>query len=99
MSDKFIRRSRETAARKLGDETMILSVRDSTLFSLNEIAGIVWQAADGRTPLGEIVARAIVPVFEVDAATAYRDALELVDELARHGILDVADHPLIPEEP
>ena len=98
MSDKFIRRSRETAARRLGDETMVLSVVDSTLFSLNETASIVWQAAVGQTPLREIVARAIVPAFEVDAETAYRDALELVGELARQGILEVADQPLAPEE-
>jgi len=98
VSDKFIRRSRETAARRLGDETMVLSVVDSTLFSLNETASIVWQAADGQTPLREIVARAIVPAFEVDAETAYRDALELVGKLARQGILEVADQPLAPEE-
>ena len=94
MSDKFIRRSRETAARKLGDETMVLAVRESILFSLNEVAGIVWGAADGQTPLREIVAQAIVPAFAVDAETAYRDALELVTELARQGILEVADAPL-----
>ncbi len=97
MSDKFIRRSRETAARRLGDETMVLSVADSTLFSLNEIAGIVWHAADGRTPLREIVASLIVPEYEIDAETAYRDALELVEELARKGILEVADSPIVRE--
>ncbi len=96
MSDKFIRRSRETAARKLGDETMVLAILDSTLFSLNEVASVVWAAADGQTPLRTIVMNAIVPAFEVDAETAYRDALELVGELAREGILEVADAPLAP---
>jgi hypothetical protein len=98
VSDKFIRRGRETAARRLGDETMVLAVVDSTLFSLNETASIIWEAADGRAPLTEIVARSIVPAFEVDAETAYRDALELVGELARCGILDVADEPLPSED-
>jgi hypothetical protein len=98
VSDKFIRRSRETAGRRLGDETMVLAVVDSTLFSLNETASIIWEAADGRTPLTEIVARSIVPVFEVDAETAYRDAFELVGELARCGILEVADEPLLSED-
>jgi hypothetical protein len=96
VSDKFIRRSLETAARRLGDETMVLAVLDSTLFSLNETASIIWEAADGRTPLREIVARSIVPAFEVDAETAYRDAIELVEELIRCGILEMADQPLSP---
>jgi hypothetical protein len=98
VSDKFIRRSRETAARRLGDERMVLAVVDSTLFSLNETASIIWEAADGKTRLSEIVAHSIVPVFEVDAGTAYRDALELVGELAGCGILEMADEPLPSED-
>jgi hypothetical protein len=94
MSDKFIRRSRTTAARGLGDEMIVLSVVDSTLFSLNETARLLWEAADGHRPLREIVSEVIVPRFEVDAETAYRDALELAEQLAGHGILELADQPL-----
>ncbi|HLV95616.1 MAG TPA: PqqD family protein [Candidatus Acidoferrales bacterium] len=94
MSDKFIRRSSATAARALGDEMIVLAVADSTLFSLNEAARLLWEAADGRRPLREIVNEVIVPQFEVDAETAYCDALELVEQLAGHGILELADQPL-----
>jgi hypothetical protein len=94
MSDKFFRRSLKTAARALGDEMIVLSVMDSTLFSLNETARLVWEAADGRRPLRAIVAEVIVPQFEIDAETAYRDALELAEELARHGVLEASDEPL-----
>src|SRR5437660_1589947 len=97
MSDKFIRRSRKTAARMVGGEMVVLSVVDSSLYNLNEIASLVWQAADGTTPLRVIVDDRIVPHFEIDAATAYRDALELVAALSRHGILEVADTPLAAE--
>ncbi|HKD66037.1 MAG TPA: PqqD family protein [Candidatus Binataceae bacterium] len=90
---KYISRGENVAARMLGGEMMIMSVKDSTLFSLNETASVIWQAADGVTPLREIVEREIVPHFEVDAETAYRDALELAEELARFGILRIADEP------
>jgi hypothetical protein len=92
--DKFLRRNPRTAARALGDEMIVLSVVDSTLFSLNEVARLVWEAADGRRALREIVTQMIVPQFEIDAETAYRDALELAEELARHGVLEVSDEPL-----
>lgn len=94
MSDKFLRRSPKTAARALGDEMIVLSVVDSTLFTLNETARLLWEAADGRRSLRAIVADAIVPQFEIDEETAYRDALELTEELARHGILEVSDEAL-----
>ncbi len=92
-ADKFISRSRDVAARMLGGEMMIMATRDSSLFSLNETATVLWQAADGVTPLREIVEREIVARFEVDSETAYNDALELVEDLARHGIMKVTDEP------
>jgi len=94
MSETFVRRSRKTASRMVGGEMVVLSVVDSSLFNLNETASILWQAADGRTPLRAIVEREIIPRFEIDAETAYRDALDLVRELGDQGILELADRPI-----
>jgi hypothetical protein len=98
MSEKYIKPSRNIAARMLDDEMIVMSVRDSAVYSLNAIASVIWSAADGLTPLREIVASKIVPEFEVEPEVAYRDALELVEELARQGILLVADHPIGPQD-
>jgi len=95
MSDKYIARSTQVASRKLGDEMVIMSAVDSTLFSLSEVATLIWQAADGKTPLSEI-ARRVSTEFEVAPDAAYRDAESFVDELASHGILRVSDQPILP---
>ena len=91
-SNKYLVRSENLAARMLGGEMMIMSVKDSTLFSLNETASVIWQAADGITPLREIVTR-----FEVDPGTAYEDTLEFVEQLAQHGIIRIIDQPAAKE--
>ena len=91
---RYVARSTEIAARMLGGEMMIMSARDSTLFNLNEVASVIWQAADGVTPLAEIVEGRVCAEFEVEPAVALRDAEELVDELARHGILQVSNTPI-----
>ena len=98
MSEKYIKPSRNIAARMLDDEMIVMSVRDSAVYSLNAIASGIWSAADGFTPLREIVASKVLPEFEVEPEVAYRDALELVEELAREGILVVADHPIGPQD-
>jgi Coenzyme PQQ synthesis protein D (PqqD) len=95
MEDKYVRRSPSTAARTFAGETVVLAIPTSTLFSLNSTAGIIWEAADGRTTLRAIVDERIVAEFDVDAAVARRDALELVEELARHGILELSDEPIV----
>ena len=95
----FLLRSDNVAARRIGDELMIMFARDSSLFSLNETAAMLWQAADGVTPLEQIVERQLCNAFDVDAATALRDARELVSSLAEHGILRVSDTPLAAPPP
>jgi hypothetical protein len=94
MSPVYIARVKEVAARSIGGEMMIMFARDSTLFDLNETATAIWQAADGVTPLAEIVQRSLCAQFEVDPAAALRDAEELVEGLAKHGILKVSNLPI-----
>jgi len=94
MSQLYIARSKELAARVLEGEMMIMSARDSTLFSLNELGTIIWQAADGATSLEEIVAQKICPEYDVEPGQALRDAEAFVRELAEHGILTLSDRPL-----
>jgi hypothetical protein len=90
---KYIAQSSAIASRMLGGEMMIMSAVDSTFFTLNPVASAVWQAADGRTPLSQIVENRVCSEFDVDAATALRDVEHFVDELSRHGILLVSEHP------
>lgn len=93
MGEKYIARSSAIAARMLGGEMMIMSAADSTFFTLNSVATATWQAADGRTALSEIVAHHVCSDFELDPETALRDAELFVEELSRHGILVVSEHP------
>jgi len=94
MSSLYIAHSKEIAARVLEGEMLIMSARHSTLFTLNELGTIIWQAADGETTLQEIVERKICPEFDVEPEEALKDAENFVRELASHGILILSDRPL-----
>ncbi|HEX4643153.1 MAG TPA: PqqD family protein [Candidatus Acidoferrales bacterium] len=91
---QYVARSKAIAARPIGDETMVMSARSSTLFTLDEVASVIWAAVDGVTPLHEIVTREVCSRFEVSPDIALRDAEALVAQLAEHGILLVSDQPL-----
>ena len=99
MSDKYIVRSKALAARVLGGEMIIMSAVDSKLFSLSDVATVIWEAADGRTPLSEIVAKRVCAEFDVRADVAYQDAEVLVEELATRGILSISNQPVADAEP
>jgi Coenzyme PQQ synthesis protein D (PqqD) len=97
MNDKrYVSRATAIAARVLGDETMVMSAADSTLFTLDEVATVIWEAADGATPLEEIVATRICTQFQVTPEVALRDAELFVEQLAQHGLLLCSDRPITP---
>ena len=73
-------------------EAVIVSPEDSTLNTLNPVGTLIWEAADGRTALEAIVAR-VCDSFDVDRATAARDAAVFVDQLSQRGLLTVLDAP------
>lgn len=96
MSAVYVARATHVAARMIGGEMMIMSGRDSSLFSLNPTASALWQAADGVTPLAELVERHICAAYDVEPQVALADAEEVVRDLASHGILQVSDRPIEP---
>ncbi len=98
MSELYPARSPATAWRRLEDEVIVMAAQDSTLFTLNEVAALIWEAADGQTALATIVRDRVCAEYEVDFEQAYRDAEELVQALAGHGILMVSESPLEPAQ-
>ncbi|MFY9646621.1 MAG: PqqD family protein [Terriglobales bacterium] len=99
MSEKsvYIARSSAIAARALAGEMMVMNSANSTFFTLNEVATTIFQAADGRTPLQEIVRQRICQEFDIDYEQAQADAEQFVAELSSHGVLLVSDQPLAAE--
>jgi GGDEF domain-containing protein len=91
---KYVARSTDVAARRLGDEMVILSARDSMLFTLNDAAAKIWEAADGKTRLDEIVAKRICAEFDIAPDAALKDAEELAEQLASQDILVISERPI-----
>jgi hypothetical protein len=94
MTKLYVARNPRVAARSLDGEMMIMSGRDSTLFTLNKTATILWQSADGNTPLNEIVEQRICAEFAVEPVTALQDAEALARELANHEIFKISEEPI-----
>lgn len=95
----YIARSSAISARALAGEMMIMNSADATFFTLNEVATIIFQAADGHTPLRDIVRNRVCEQFDIDPEQAQADAQEFVAELSGHGILLVSSQPLASETP
>jgi hypothetical protein len=94
LPEKYVAKSTSVASRLLGDETIVMSTLDSTLFSLNPTASVIWEAADGTMPLSRIIQEKVCTQFDVTPEQAIADAEELITALAEHGILVVSDRQI-----
>jgi hypothetical protein len=94
MNNSYIARASKIASRVLGNETLIMLAADSTIFTLNEVGSAIWDAADGKTPLQQIVEQKVCQEFEVDPSQALADAEKFVADLAAQGVLRVAETPM-----
>ena len=92
MADGYPAQNPRAAWRVYEGEAVIVSPEDSTLHTLNPVGTLIWEAADGRTSLEAMVGR-ICEAFDVDRATAARDATTFVELLCRRGLLTVLDTP------
>ena len=82
MNAIYVARGTKLAGRKLKNQMIIMTASDSVLSRLNESGTAIWDAADGVTPLEEIVDRKVC-------------AEEFVQDLAGDGILIVSDQPIV----
>jgi len=90
--EQYLARNSRTAWRVYDGEAVILLAEDSTLNTLNAVGTLIWEGADGQTPLSALVSR-ICAEFDVEAAQAERDVMTFVDKLSQRGLLSVTASP------
>lgn len=83
-----VRQAERTASRVIDGKAVVVVIDHQRLHTLNPVATRIWELADGRT-LEEIV-NVIVSEYEVEPGEAMKDAVALVDELARLGAVELA---------
>ena len=90
MPDVYLTQNSRTAWRVYDGEAVILCPDDSTLNTLNAVGTLIWESADGKSPLSAIVAR-ICEEFDVPPEQAEQDATAFVAKLRARGLLTVSE--------
>lgn len=72
----------------LDGEAVILSLRDSTYYGLNEVGARVWALIQAPASVRAVCA-AILEEYEVEPAQCERDVLALLGDLAANSLIEV----------
>jgi hypothetical protein len=74
------------------DEMLAIDGLSGYCYSLNEVAGRVWQLIENPTAVRE-VCRQLSPQYAVDPEVFQKDVVELVQQLMEYGLLRLAAPP------
>jgi coenzyme PQQ synthesis protein D (PqqD) len=92
MPEHYVARNPQVAWRVYDGEAVILLAENSSLNTLNAVGTLIWEAADGTTPLSAVVGR-ICNEFDVERAQAERDAAGFIEKLRQRNLLSVWESP------
>lgn len=89
--DRIVMKKSDVVSREIAGETILVPVRGTLvdlqrIWSLNPVAGCIWQMLDGQHRLGEIRDR-ILASFAVEKEEADSDIREFISELFKEGLV------------
>lgn len=84
--------ARGQVSAELEGEAVILGLGDGIYYGLDGVGAMVWELLRDPRSVAEL-RDAVTAAYDVDAATAERDLLALLRELAERGLVEVAAGP------
>ncbi len=75
------KRNKNVAWRVIEEEAILISSEDSMLHSLDEVATLIWEMADGEHTVDQIVDR-VCDEYDVERERAHKDTVEFLEKLA-----------------
>lgn len=88
MLQQCIFQNNNLSSRIIDSEVVILT-KDGYLHVLNKIASLIWENADGKTKVSEIIEK-ICQEYEVDQETAKQDAIGFIRDLKIKNLVTIA---------
>jgi coenzyme PQQ biosynthesis protein PqqD len=80
---------------KLKEIIIIIAIKqaEEKVFKLNKTATYIWEHCDGKKTVGELIKR-LCAEFDVDEATAQKDAVEFIEKMKDKQLLSLSTTPV-----
>lgn len=88
---KVFKKKEDFISRTIAGEMILVPLRGTLtdmqkIFSLNPVAGFIWEKLDGRKTLGEL-RDDILATFDVEVGDANSDIQEFITQLLKEGLI------------
>ena len=75
-----------------GDEVVILDLKEGTYYELSEVGARIWTLMQQPRSI-QAVLDTLIEEYDVAPQQCEEDVLALVEDLARHGLVEIKDGP------
>jgi hypothetical protein len=84
-------RNHDVVNRSIAGETILVPIKNHTgnlgsIYTLNEVGGLIWEMIDGHTPLQKIV-ESVIATYQVTDDEAVRDVSNFLSSLESAGLI------------
>ena len=92
--DSIISISKDQVSCDLGDEAVILGLKDSVYYGLNSIGNVIWDFIKESKKVNEILNR-LLSEYDVEKEECKNDLLKLLEELNQKGLIEVRNEAVV----
>lgn len=87
-ASSIVRATGDQVSSQLGEEVVILGLKDNRYFGLDEVGATIWSLL--KEPRSVAAIRdALLGEYETDAETCERDLIALLQQLADHQLIEI----------
>jgi hypothetical protein len=86
-SSIVVKQSKDQVSCNLNDEMVILNLKSTLYFGLDEVGAYIWQALSEPRAVSELC-KAVLDRFEVDEARCHTDVFEFLTQLDHAGLIE-----------
>ena len=98
MLNKYLLPDKNIRSRVIDGETVLLNLKDNSIYFLNPTGNLIWNMANGKTKIQKIIDK-ICREFKVDYNVAQKDAINFIKGLLKKNMLNLYDKPkLMPKD-
>ena len=89
-TDSIVVATPEQVSCALGDESVILSLKNSVYYGVNPVGASIWKLLQQQRSVAEL-RDAVLDEYEVEAERCERELLSLLEKMRSEGLIQVVD--------
>jgi len=90
VNDSVVVAKKDQVSANLSEDAVILDLSSGVYYQLNEIGAYIWKLIQEPRTIDVLVA-SLLEQYEVEKKRCEADLLELLGDMAEHGLIDISD--------